>query len=89
MLTKDRKKRLGKDGYEEILKHPYFQDINVYEYVTYKIEPPFKPDLTKDFFNTEVDEFALNDTYLPKSKLNQIKKHENAFAGFTSSNIKN
>jgi serum/glucocorticoid-regulated kinase 2 len=49
LLEKDPTNRMGtKEGIQEILSHPWLQDINVEQLVGKLIEPPFKPKLSAD-----------------------------------------
>jgi len=46
LLEKDRKLRLGQsDDCDEVLKHPFFKDIDLDKLIKKEIEPPFKPEL--------------------------------------------
>ncbi|CAD8105827.1 unnamed protein product [Paramecium sonneborni] len=48
LMIKDPSKRLGsKNGVDDILAHPWFQDIDIAKYISKKIDPPYIPDLTK------------------------------------------
>jgi serine/threonine protein kinase len=49
LLEKNPEQRLGageKDS-EDILAHPYFEDINVTDYLSLKIKVPYKPTMGK------------------------------------------
>ena len=44
LLNKDRTKRLGaKEDVDEIMRHPFFKEIDPIELLAYKIVPPFIP----------------------------------------------
>lgn len=80
LLQKDRTERLGSHGgMQQILQHPFFKGVERRSYETYQVTPPFQPKLNQDnlteFFNADSDHFALQDTYLPMAKLEQVKKH--------------
>ncbi|CAK60033.1 unnamed protein product (macronuclear) [Paramecium tetraurelia] len=48
LMIKDPSKRLGsKNGIDDILAHPWFQDIDITKYIQKKIDPPYIPDITK------------------------------------------
>ncbi len=48
-LKKDPEERLGaKGGLEEITSHPWFSDININDLIEKKIQPEFKPKLSKN-----------------------------------------
>jgi serine/threonine protein kinase len=49
LLEKDPAGRLGsKDGIEEVMRHPFFADLNLDDLVGKRIEAPFKPKLSED-----------------------------------------
>ena len=51
-MKKDPKERLGtNNGLDEILAHPWFNDISPDDVLNKKIEPEFKPKLSKDVFD--------------------------------------
>lgn len=90
LLQKDRKQRLGaaggKDGYQEILAHPWFADLNMKEIEERKMKPPFMPNFgnmeLKELFNVSKD---MKDTYIPRAAQNEVKMNQKAFEGFDSS----
>jgi len=43
MLNNDPEYRLGKNGAQEIKKHPFFSEIDWDKVFRKEIEPPFKP----------------------------------------------
>ncbi|ELA41778.1 AGC/PKA protein kinase [Vittaforma corneae ATCC 50505] len=45
LLIKDRESRLGCKGIEEIMSHPYFEDVNWEDVENLRCEPPFLPHL--------------------------------------------
>lgn len=48
-MEKDPQNRLGtKEGFDEIMKHPFFASLDFNDMVNKKIEPPFKPKLSAD-----------------------------------------
>ena len=51
MLDKDRKKRLGsaggKEGFKEILDHPWFSDLDLKAIQAKTMKPPFMPNFGK------------------------------------------
>ena len=59
LLAKDKSKRLGyKDDGTEILKHPFFKDLDLEKLARKEVEPPYKPDVSADFskyFNVKSD----------------------------------
>ena len=61
LLEKDRTKRLGsaggKEGYKDILKHPWFQGVDLEAIEARKMKPPFMPNFGKqdlsELFNVQ------------------------------------
>ena len=50
-LEKNPTKRLGLNGIEEIINHPWFEDINIGDIMRKKAVPQFKPTLSKDILD--------------------------------------
>jgi serine/threonine protein kinase len=49
LLEKNRKKRLGSNGdINEILQHPFFNDIDIDKVLSKKIVPPYMPEISDD-----------------------------------------
>ena len=49
LLEKEPMNRLGsKEGIEEILRHPFFSDLNIEDLLGKRITSPFKPKLSED-----------------------------------------
>ena len=75
LLIKDRTKRLGsaggKDGYLEILAHPWFEGLDLELIQARKMEPPYMPNFGKqdlsELFNVQQTKQAIQDTYIPKA----------------------
>lgn len=89
LLEKDPANRLGtKEGIDEIISHPFFSSLNFDQLVAKEIEPPFKPKLSADLldvsnFDTQfTSEEAIN-SVVPTQKLDQIRRNQDAFNGFT------
>lgn len=73
LLQKKPHKRLGsKNGLDEILAHPWFEDLNSDDILSKKIEPPFVPQLNDEidtkYFNTKTDLKSLTETMIPTEK---------------------
>jgi serine/threonine protein kinase len=72
LLAKDKQKRLGfKDDANEVLKHPFFKDLDIAKLERKEVVPPFKPDISADmidtkFFNPKTDSQSLTETYIPE-----------------------
>lgn len=43
LLNKDRTQRLGANGIDEILAHPWFADLNIEALLQKQIDPPYVP----------------------------------------------
>lgn len=90
MLEKDDKERLGSgpgDG-EDILKHPFFEEINVNDLLAKKIKAEYVPQVIDKYSVAEFDpslteEDPASDT-IPASKLELIKKFDKEFVDFNS-----
>jgi len=89
LLEKDPADRLGtKSGLDDILKHPWFVNIDFVKLREKKLEAPFLPKLSKDkldvscFDSQFTNEEAVN-SVIPKSKLQQIKKNQDQFNDFS------
>ena len=81
LLEKDPANRLGtKEGIDDIMRHPFFADLNVDDLVGKRIVPPFKPKLSQDLFDVSnfdsqfTSEEAIN-SVIPQQKLDQIRKN--------------
>ena len=94
LLTKDKSKRLGaKNGFVEILGHPYFADMDIGALEAKKITPPFMPKFGQkdlnEFFNVQQDAAAMADTFIPHPNQRIVSKHDDDFAKkFAKKNIK-
>jgi len=49
LLDKNKKTRLGANGVEEILNHPWFLSIDIEMLLKRNITPPYKPKMDNDF----------------------------------------
>lgn len=88
-MEKDPANRLGtKEGLDEIMKHPFFSNLDFDKLVAKEIEPPFKPKLSADLLDVSnfdsqfTSEEAIN-SVVPTAKLDSIKRNQLAFEGFT------
>ncbi len=90
LLHKDKADRLGVKGdSEEILKHPFFADLDVKALENKTIPPPFKPEVAEnsyEFFNVKQDNKDLTETYIPEQNIRKIEKAQQQFAGFELNN---
>ena len=45
-MIKNREKRIGaQDGVKEVLKHPWFESIDIAKLIDKKLKPPYKPEI--------------------------------------------
>lgn len=49
LLDKNKKTRLGVNGIDEILGHPWFKTIDIQKLLKREIDPPYKPEIKEDF----------------------------------------
>lgn len=88
LLAKDKSKRLGcKDDGAEILRHPFFADLDMVKLARKEVDPPFKPDVSADFskyFNVKSDAKDLTETYVPEINIRKIEKAKDQFIDFDS-----
>lgn len=75
LLAKDKSKRLGyKEDGAEVLRHPFFADIDIEKLARKEVEPPYKPEVSTDFldtkfFNAKADPKDLTETFVPEVKV--------------------
>lgn len=93
LLEKDPDTRLGaKDDAREVMKHPFFSDIDWTQLEKKKVDPHFKPDLSEDklkYFNTTLDKqerLPLDDENDRDTEENNQKEDYKPLAGFTYTN---
>ena len=48
LLDKNKKTRLGANGIDEILKHPWFRNLDIEKLLKKELEPPYKPEIKED-----------------------------------------
>ena len=88
LLEKNPKKRLGaKKGIQEIKAHPFFANVNFDAILNKKEKPPFVPELNDkndlQYFDSEFTSEDIGMSYIPKKNLENIKKYQNKFKGFS------
>ena len=75
LLDKDRTKRLGstggKEGFKEVLAHPWFHDLDIEAIEAKKMKPPYRPNFgdqdISELFNVVQSASAMKDTYITKA----------------------
>lgn len=48
LLDKNKKKRLGANGVQDILAHPWFADLDIEKMTKKEMESPYKPTIQED-----------------------------------------
>ena len=86
LLDKDKDKRLGSKGdFEEILKHPFFADIDQKALLAGTFKPPLVLDVSETggagfdnkYFNSKSTAQDLAETVLPQANLDKLQKNSN------------
>lgn len=85
LLNKDMKERLGsKNDWEEIISHPFFNDINKDVLLAGKHKPPLVLDTSETgggydtkYFNSKSTAQDLAETVLPQANLDKLQKNSN------------
>ena len=72
--------RLGKNGAEEIKKHPFFNGVDWDNIRNSK--PPFIPILKNEYDTSYFENFEINEPFYPKSK-NKFKRKDIEYIGYT------
>lgn len=87
LLDKNRQTRLGANGIDEILSHPWFADVNIEQLLAKQITPPYKPRVQEDlayFDKNLVSQTEVTDTILTPNQRAIINKDAHQFEGFSS-----
>ena len=84
LLAKKRGKRLGSiDDVEEVLMHPWFEDMNIDDILSRKADPPFIPSFDNEtdtkYFNTKLD---FTTTVIPEEKMKEVETYSDQFKDF-------
>ena len=86
LLEKDPKNRLGNNGFDEIRKHPFFNNLDFNEIENKKIPAPFIPQLNNNtdvqYFDEEFTNEEIANTYISKRKMELIQKNQKKFIDF-------
>lgn len=86
LLDKDRQNRLGANGIDEILEHPWFADLNIEQLKLKQLTPPYVPRVQDDlayFDKNLTSQTEVADTILTTSQRAIVNKDKNAFEGFS------
>ena len=83
-LINDPDKRLGRNGADEIKKHPYFKTIN-WQHIKETLIPPFIPELNGPYDATYFDEYEETEPFYPlnNNKYKKYQKKDMCFVDFT------
>ena len=71
-LINDPEKRLGRNGAEEIKRHPYFKNID-WQHIKETLIPPFIPELSGPYDTTYFDEYEETEPFYPLNNNNNSK----------------
>lgn len=83
LFTQDPDKRLGsgKEGVENIKKHPFFKNIDWKAIISKKIKPPFIPRLSNDHDTKYIDSEFTNLTPVDSYNTNDILEGDHEYKG--------
>ena len=73
--------RLGKNGAEEIKKHPFFKGID-WDNVR-NMKPPFIPILKNEYDTSYFETFEINEPFYPITDNNKFKRKDIEYIGYT------
>jgi len=88
LLEKNAANRLGtKGGVEEVLSHPWLQDLDIEKIVEKAIEAPVKPQLSQDILDVSNFDSAFTGeeatvSVVPSNKLSKIQNNASQFVNF-------
>ena len=84
-LINDPEKRLGRNGADEIKKHPFFKNIN-WQHIKETLIPPFIPELNGPYDSTYFDVYEETEPFYPLNNNGKYKKYQKkdmCFVDFT------
>ena len=87
LLDKDKRKRLGCNGVEEILGHPWFKDLDLEKLQKRELAPSYKPELSHDlaYFDQKlIISGEMTESVVPQQQRAIIKTEQHQFKGFSS-----
>ena len=80
-MLSNKEDRLGKNGADEIKKHPFFKDLDWSN--IRKITPPFIPKLKNEYDTSYFDNFKIDEPFYPTPKRNRNVRKDIEYLGFT------
>jgi serum/glucocorticoid-regulated kinase 2 len=88
LLCKDQDQRLGsKNGFNDIMQHPFFKGLDFNALIHKKIEAPYKPELKDKLDVTNFDEEFTSEevvtSEIPEQNLEFIKRNQDQFEEFS------
>jgi serine/threonine kinase 38 len=83
-LINDPEKRLGRNGADEIKKHPFFKNID-WQHIKETLVPPFIPELSGPYDTTYFDDYEETEPFYPlnNNKYRKYEKKDICFVDFT------
>ena len=83
-LINDPEKRLGRNGADEIKKHPFFKNID-WHHIKETLVPPFIPELKGPYDTTYFDDYEETEPFYPlnNNKYRKYEKKDICFVDFT------
>ena len=83
-LINDPEKRLGRNGADEIKKHPFFKNID-WQHIKETMVPPFIPELNGPYDTTYFDDYEETEPFYPlnNNKYRKYEKKDICFVDFT------
>lgn len=75
LLAKEREKRLGHNGIEEISNHPFFKSVNWKDAQNLKLDPPFRPIL----YQFQMDGCECNGNFRRKWEYKPVHSYKRIF----------
>ena len=88
LLEKNAQNRLGtRGGIDEVLQHPWLADLDIDKIMERSLEPPVKPQLSKDILDVSNFDAAFTGeealvSVVPSNKLSKIQNNANQFVNF-------
>lgn len=86
LLDKNKRERLGANGVDEILSHPWFADLDIQKLTAKELTPPYVPKVQADlayFDKNLVNMTEVSDTILSPAQRAIVNKDKASFENFT------